>query len=259
MKRFVVTPLVLLVLAASASAAWAFSQSSIPGRFSIPWASSAGVPYIRPIPQASQIGIQNGAASLTDGFPPLTFVPSTSGGVPPFGQDFNGILKQITQWSQWQAAGGPALWDSTFATAVGGYPSGALLTSSTVPGRLYWSNTDNNATDPNSGGANWMVGPRRASRVATASTDPVTTIKDFAIGFNRTAGVAATPVALPSGAVADQEFEFQDLAGNFNAFPVTFTPPGGQTIAGLTTYVYNVDRGTVRFRYYGSNIWGVKP
>lgn len=257
MKRFLA--LIFVLAFAAPSAVLGLSQSSIPAKFGIPWGANAGAAYIRSIPTTSQIGITNCAASLPDGFPPLAFTPPAAGGCPPFGQDFNGILKQITQWSQWQAAGGPALWDSTFATAVGGYPSGALLTSSTVPGRLYWSNTDNNATDPNSGGANWMVGPRRASRVATASTDPVTTIKDFAIGFNRTAGVAATPVALPSGAVADQEFEFQDLAGNFNAFPVTFTPPGGQTIAGLTTYVYNVDRGTVRFRYYGSNIWGVKP
>jgi len=55
-------------------------------------------------PQASQIGITNCAASLTDGFPPLTFVPVAQGGCPPFGSDFNGILRQITQWSQWMQA-----------------------------------------------------------------------------------------------------------------------------------------------------------
>lgn len=257
MKRSVV-PLIVWLLVVSVTAAMAMTFTAVPTKFPIPWGNSAGVPYIRTIPQASQIGIQNGAASLTDGFPPLTFVPATSGGVPPFGQDFNGILKQLSQWAQWQAAGGQILWDSAFATAIGGYPHGSQLTHNTIGGRMFINVPDNNATDPNAGGAGWMAGPRRFSRVVTASTDPVTTNLDFAIGFNRTAGVAATPVALPS-ANQDQEFEFQDLAGNFNAFPVTFTPPGGQTIAGLSTYVYNVDRGTVRFRYYGSNIWGVKP
>src|ERR1700733_10951473 len=97
-------------------------QSSSPPKFPIPWAASAGIPYIRSIPVPSQIGLQNGAASLTTGFPPLTFTPAGAGGPPPFGEDFNGILKQITQWSQWQAAGGPIFYDSAFATAIGGYP-----------------------------------------------------------------------------------------------------------------------------------------
>ena len=58
--------------------------SAIPIKFPIPFGNSAGGGYIRPIPQASQIGIANGAASLTDGFPPLNFLPLGSGGVPPF-------------------------------------------------------------------------------------------------------------------------------------------------------------------------------
>ncbi|KAA1174648.1 hypothetical protein FP026_29625, partial [Rhizobium tropici] len=70
--------------------------SDIPVKFPIPFAASAGGGYIRAIPQASQIGITNGAASLTDGFPPLTFLPVGAGGTPPWGQDFNGILNEIT-------------------------------------------------------------------------------------------------------------------------------------------------------------------
>ncbi len=77
----------------------------IPTKFPAAWAWNATSPtYVRPIPDTSQIGINNGFASLPDGFPPLTFTPAGSGGVDPFGQDMNGILQQITQWCLWLTA-----------------------------------------------------------------------------------------------------------------------------------------------------------
>jgi len=60
-------------------------STSIPPKFPIPFANAAGPSFIRPIPTASQIGIQDGAASLTDGFPPDCFTPVVAGGTPPFG------------------------------------------------------------------------------------------------------------------------------------------------------------------------------
>lgn len=133
----------------------ALDDASIPTKFPIPWGQSAGGAYIRNIPEASQIGITNGAASLTTGFPPLTFLPVGAGGVPPFGQDFNGILKQITQWSRWQAAGGPVFYDSSFSTSISGYPKGALLAATSF-GSYWLSSADNNTSDPDAGGANWV-------------------------------------------------------------------------------------------------------
>ena len=130
--------------------------SSIPSKFPIPWANSAGAGYVRTIPEASQIGITNGAASLTDGFPPLNFIQESAGGVPPFGQDENGILKQITQWLQWSQAGAPVVYDATFSSAIGGYPKGAVLQSA-VGGTWWLSTADNNASDPDMGGANWTL------------------------------------------------------------------------------------------------------
>ena len=136
-------------------------KAGLPWRFSIPFASSAGGGLIRNIPQASQIGIQNGAASLTDGFPPLNFQPVASGGVPPFGEDFNGILFQISSWCQWFEAGGPINYDSTFATGgSNGYPQYAIVQSNVVPGNFWMSTVDNNQTDPDStSSANWVPLP----------------------------------------------------------------------------------------------------
>lgn len=143
--------------------ALAMQQSDAPARFNIPWANSAAAPYIQTIPEASQIGITNCRASLTDGFPPLTFVPASAGGCPPFGKDFNGILKQITQWSRWGSAGGPVFYSSAFSTAIGGYPKGAMLQSAVLVGRVWMSTAENNTTDPDATtAANWVAQPGTA-------------------------------------------------------------------------------------------------
>lgn len=130
--------------------------TDIPDKLPLPFAAAAGPSYIRSIPTASQIGITPGAASLTDGFPPLNFNPVASGGIPPFGQDMNGILNWVSAWAQWVSAGSPVSFDSTFATAIGGYPRGALLNSLSSVG--FWSSlVDDNTTNPDTGGANWQA------------------------------------------------------------------------------------------------------
>lgn len=124
-------------------------SSNKPTPFPIPWANSAAGGYVTNIPQASQIGVVPGAASLTDGFPPLNFQSDTAGGVPPRGVDFNGILKEITQGVQWLQAGGITTFNSTFATAIGGYPKGALVADNIYNGYGVWLNiTENNVTAP---------------------------------------------------------------------------------------------------------------
>ena len=131
-------------------------STDIPSKFPIPFGNAAGGSYIRAIPEASQIGIQDGAASLTDGFPPLNFLPVAGGGVPPFGQDFNGLLNQITEWIRWTTAGGIGLvYDAAFSTAIGGYPKGAVL-QSTATGNFWLSTADNNTADPDGAGTNWV-------------------------------------------------------------------------------------------------------
>lgn len=132
-------------------------STNIPSKIPLPFAYAAGSSYKNPIPTASQIGITNGKASLTDGFPPLTFQAISSGGVPPFGADFNGILNEITAIQQWQEAGGFFPFDPTFSAAVGGYPKGAVIQSSTQNG--FWvSVNENNTANPDTATSNagWL-------------------------------------------------------------------------------------------------------
>lgn len=131
-------------------------SSDIPEKFNIPFGNSAGGSYIRPIPENSQIGVNDGWASLTDGFVPLNATPPESGGIPPFMQDMNGILNQISAWSRWVGAGGPVRYDSAFQAAVGGYPRGARVLSAVTPLKIWISTAENNTTNPDSGGAGWL-------------------------------------------------------------------------------------------------------
>lgn len=183
-------------------------DASIPAKFNIPFANSAGGGFTRPVPEASQIGIQAGAASLTDGFPPACFLPIGAGGTPPWGADVNGFLNQTSAWNRWQAAGGRVAYDSVFSAAIGGYPNGALVASAVTAG-IYWLNgVDGNTTDPDAGGANWspvafLGGTMTTGDVKwrpTAETLPgwvkanATTIGDASSGASQLASATAWPL-----------------------------------------------------------------
>lgn len=153
--------LLLAALVASVAPASAMTRAAAPQKFSIPFANSApvgGAPgdATYPLPTGSQIGIKCGAASLTDGFPAQSMQPVSAGGCAPLGQDFNGILKQITQWNQQTQAGGVPVFDATFSANIGGYPEGSILSQAGAP-YCYWiSQVDNNGNNPDpNGNAGW--------------------------------------------------------------------------------------------------------
>jgi len=109
-----------------------------------------------PFPSTSQIGVTNGAASLVDGFPPLTMTALTSGGTPPFGVDMNGILYLLSSHIAALQAGQWYGWSSTLETAMGGYAQGAIVQQAADLNAFWISTTAGNTTDPDTGGAGWM-------------------------------------------------------------------------------------------------------
>lgn len=175
--------------------------SDIPAKFVKPFAYAAGGGYIRAIPETT---VDPGAASLAQGFPPLTFQPVASGGQPPDGRDFNGLLNQATAWAWWVAAGGPIFYDAGFVAENGGYPRYAVL-ASTTPGGFWQSTVDNNTTNPDSGGANWIaVVPATATAAEVLSG--VSSTKYIAPSALATAignGVGES-VTLPGGRIIKQ-------------------------------------------------------
>ena len=109
-----------------------------------------------PIPVPSQQSITPGAASWTDGFPPLCNVPLLAGGIPPTIYDMNGGLFQMSAIDVWMCAGAEFPYDATFSAAIGGYPKGTILLNASGAG--YWQCTvDNNTSDPDTAGAGWIA------------------------------------------------------------------------------------------------------
>ncbi len=100
------------------------------------------------IPVTTSTSQENsGAASLDKGFPPVTMLPRSAGGVPPDGRDFNGILFSLSDAAKWVSAGMSYPFDASFASAIGGYPKGAVIPNSQGDGS--WINTiEQNSANP---------------------------------------------------------------------------------------------------------------
>jgi hypothetical protein len=80
------------------------------------------------------------------------------------------------------------------------------------------------------------------------------------VGLDRIVGPAVSSTTLPVS-TDGQTYWIEDLARNFNAYPVTVTFPGGTTGPnGAATVTLNVNGQCAQFRFYAdSNIWSFKP
>jgi hypothetical protein len=176
------------------------------------------------IPVPSQIPITPGAASWTDGFPPLTMTPVTAGGIPPSGLDFNGVFNAISALSLWFNAGASFAYDATFAAAIGGYPAGARVFQ--AGGAGYWlSVVDNNLSNPDTGGAGWMPqGSKKTSSVYASAQ------QTLAVGSSK---ILFDTVEFDSGLWNAANKRFVALyAGLYRmSGSVMLSAPGGQNLA----------------------------
>lgn len=150
---------------------------STPSQIVTPWAESG---LKNAIPQnADPI---NGLAGFDQGFPAINMVPKTAGGIPPFGQDFNGIFYDLTLAMQYLQAGGSFPYDGVWASAVGGYPVGALVSRTDNQG-LWRSTVANNTTDPEAGGAGWQPEGAGATSVTMTSSNVTLTALEASRGI----------------------------------------------------------------------------
>lgn len=167
-------------------------SSDIPSKSARVFAQSATGPYVRAVPQTT---VDPAAASFDIGFPPQTFTDEGAGGTPPDGRDFNGILNHLSGWVRWLMAGGPVRYDSAFQTAVGGYPLGALVQSVATPGIIWRSTTDNNVTNPDTGGAGWVSLFAGVDRLVTQSLVDNNGYRIYESGFKQAWGFSASTLA----------------------------------------------------------------
>jgi len=213
-------------------------STNIPSKIPLPFANSASSTYKNTIPTASQIGITNGKASLTDGFPPLTFQAISSGGVPPFGADFNGILYEITAIQQWQEAGGFFPFDATFAATIGGYPKGSILQSSSFSG-LWVSTIENNSNNPDITGTGWTSFAWEGTQAITVTTADVTLTNlqsAFPVLIASGAMTAARNIIFP--AITGEWIVQNNTTGAYNLTAKTASGTGVTLTQGQSTYIY---------------------
>ncbi|MVW80166.1 gp53-like domain-containing protein [Bordetella sp. 02P26C-1] len=202
-----------------------------------------------------------GRASFQQGFPAATMTPLASGGVPPSGADFNGILHFLSDAVRWNQAGGSYPFNAAFASAIGGYPKGATILS--ADGYGHWMSTvDGNASNPDNGGPGWVyVDPTNASFVSRSEFNGPGRQLLGVSGYQRLPGglvlqwgrgVTSTdtdytyvywPIAWPTAA-------FQVVVGEQNAIG-WLMPPKPTVYAPV-----DIDLGVDRFRIYGCRING---
>lgn len=121
-----------------------------PSKILTPWASTGSK---NPIP--ANANNTTGAAGFDKGFPDITMTPEEAGGLPPAGQDFNGIFYQITEVIRYIQAGGQPFFSAPLSSAIGGYPKGCVILGADAV-TLWQNQIDNNTNDPNSTPTGWL-------------------------------------------------------------------------------------------------------
>lgn len=182
---------------------------SEPSKILTPWATSG---LKNTIPSAADP--VTGRAGYDQGFPAINMTAKETGGIPPFGQDFNGVFFDITQILQYMQAGGHPTYSAALSTAIGGYPLGAMLAKSSGLG--FWRNiTSNNTANPDSGGAGWISDLPGCYANATTITASSAALSSTQVGQAFLFTTAASAVALPaaSSVAAGGAYKLHTSAG----------------------------------------------
>lgn len=125
-----------------------------------PFGENANPATINEIPESPRPNDEPQQATWTTGFPLVTMTYPAAGGLPPFGQDMNGVLNAISSHIAFTGSGGQYKWSSDYVAAKGGYAQGSVVQSD--DGLMaYVSTIDNNAinfnVDPSSIGNQWRI------------------------------------------------------------------------------------------------------
>ncbi|WP_249523775.1 gp53-like domain-containing protein [Escherichia coli] len=129
------------------------------------------------------------SASYEQGFPPITMILKSAGGLPPKGQDMNQILYELSALGRWSSTGALNTFDSEFASEISGYPSGAMLISDDGE-KIFINTTEGNLSDPNNNGSGWKdafsylgLGTAATSNIGTG-TGQVPDMSSFTTGHS---------------------------------------------------------------------------
>lgn len=179
---------------------------SEPGKITVPWATGG---LKNAIPASANP--TTGNAGYDQGFPPVNMTPKVAGGIPPFGQDFNGILFEITTILRYMQAGGLPSFSSGLSTAIGGYPKGAVIIGDDGSTE-YQNQVDGNTNNPNVTPTGWLPIISNAYPVGAPIPWPTAVPPQGFLAVNGQSFSAASypklAIAYPSGVLPDLRGEF---------------------------------------------------
>ncbi|AYN25786.1 hypothetical protein D8682_01585 [Buttiauxella sp. 3AFRM03] len=178
-------------------------------------------------------------ASYADGFPPITMILKSAGGLPPKGQDMNQILFELSALARWASSGATNAWDAAFSTAIGGYPMGAVVLG--TDGTTQYKNTvDSNTTNPNTSGAGWF-------NVTTGYLKTASNLSEIAAAGSAAVAEALANLGLKTAAQRDVGTGTNQIP-DMSAFPFSVNIKNGWTKLpnGLIIqfYAWNLNSGS---------------
>lgn len=227
-----------------------------------PFAQDAPPNTVDPIPETRSPTDPLEKATWTQGFPGLTMIPLAAGGIPPRGQDFNGVLKAISEHTVFQGGGGQYKWSAEYVAAHGGYSVGAVIQSDDGLSS-YVSAVDENTINPNttpgSIGNQWLAsgGAAKANASTTITAGlgltgggDLTQNRTLSVSFGETAGTAVEGndprIAGPREWIAETVSESEAVAGTSTTRRAWTAQRVFQAFRGAAANATEALRGTLR-------------
>lgn len=165
-------------------------------------------------------------ASYDVGFPPITMILKSAGGLPPKGQDINQILFELSSLGRWASAGALNTFDAAFASSIGGYPAGSYVLGDDLK-TVYRCTLNGNSANPNGVTTGWAKVAQdiadilslgtAAYRNVGAGTNQIPDMSSFTSGNNW--------CRYPDGTIFQRGISVAGAIGSptFINFPIAFT------------------------------------
>ncbi|MEI7410044.1 phage tail protein [Pectobacterium aroidearum] len=186
--------------------------------------------------------LNNGTATFDSGFPPVTMQPISAGGLPPYGQDMNGVLYSVTLQQQWYNAGMTYPYNGDFSTTISGYPRGAIVPRTDFTGQ--WLNlNEGNSNSPESPiGANtgWVPLNNYGVTQISGLTNSSVTMSSLQAGKDRIvlSGTLTANINLIFPSWVKSWVVHNNCSGNFTVTCRTATGTGFVATQGLVSRLF---------------------
>lgn len=184
----------------------------------------------------------SGIATFDKGYPPITMISLSAGGIPPSGKDMNGVIYAVTLQQQWQNAGMTYAFNSDFATAIAGYPKGAIIPSSVYTGQWLNLNEANSNTPESSVGAStgWVPINNYGVTTITGLTNTSISLSSLQAAKERLilSGALTANINLIFPAWTKSWVVENNCTGNFNVTCKTSAGSGVVVYPGMVSRIY---------------------